>query len=137
MKFKFFEHTADAKFQAYGKDLEEAFSNAAIAMYNVITDTNKIKAKIKKEIKVEGGDLKSLLYNWLEEFLFLIDTEDFLLSKVEKLKINKMDDTYELMAVAYGDKVGSYEVKGDIKAVTYQEMEIKKKPAMVQVVVDI
>jgi len=119
MKFKFFEHTADAKFQAYGKDLEEAFSNAAIAMYNVITDTNKIKAKIKKE------------------FLFLMDTEDFLLSKVEKLKINKMDDTYELMAVAYGDKVGSYEVKGDIKAVTYQEMEIKKKPAMVQVVVDI
>ena len=106
-------------------------------MYNVITDTNKIKAKIKKEIKVEGGDLKSLLYNWLEEFLFLMDTEDFLLSKVEKLKINKMDDTYELMAVAYGDKVGSYEVKGDIKAVTYQEMEIKKKPAMVQVVVDI
>ena len=41
-KYKFFEHTADAKFQAYGKSVEEAFSNAALAMFSVITDTSKI-----------------------------------------------------------------------------------------------
>ena len=43
VKFKFLEHTADAKFQAYGKNMEEAFSNAALAMFSIITDTKKIK----------------------------------------------------------------------------------------------
>ena len=75
-KYKFFEHTADAKFQAYGKSVEEAFSNAALAMFSVITDTNKIKKKVKKGIEARGHDRKSLLYNYLEELLFLIDTEN-------------------------------------------------------------
>ncbi len=29
-KYKFLEHTADSKFQAYGKDLEEAFADIPI-----------------------------------------------------------------------------------------------------------
>ena len=78
VKYRFLEHTADAKFQAYGKDMEEAFSNAALAMFSILTDTKKIKKKIKKGIEARGHDLKSLLYNYLEELLFLIDTENFL-----------------------------------------------------------
>ena len=82
-KFKFLEHTADAKFQAFGKTMEEAFSNAALAMFSIITDIKKIKKALKNEIKAEGSDLKSLLYNFLEELLFLIDTENFLLSSIK------------------------------------------------------
>ncbi len=138
-KYKFLEHTADAKFQAYGKNMEEAFSNAALAMFSVVTDIKKIKKEIKKEIKAEGKDLKSLLYNFLEELLFLIDTENFLLSKIEKISIKKTGIKYELEAAAIGDKADSYETHGDIKAVTYNEMEIKeeKSKAMVQVVLDL
>ncbi|MDO8740543.1 MAG: archease [Candidatus Woesearchaeota archaeon] len=134
-KYKFFEHTADAKFQAYGKTLEEAFSNAALAMFSVMTDIKKIKPKIKKEISVEGIDQKQLLYNFLEEFLFLMDTEFLLLSNVEKIKIN----ANKLTATAFFDKAENYETHGDVKAVTYQEMEInqEKDKVMVQVVVDI
>ena len=135
MKYKFFEHTADAKFQAYGKTLEEAFANAARAMFAIMTDVKKIKPKIKKEIQVKGIDQKQLLYNFLEEFLFLIDTKSLLLSKVEEIKIKNN----ELKAVALFDKADNYETQGDVKAVTYQEMEIKKEKGrfVVQVVVDI
>ena len=85
MKYKYLEHTADIKFQAYGKSLEEAFGNAALALSNVIVDIDNVNKKIKKTIKVEGDDLKSLLYNFLEEFLFLLDTENFLLGKVDNI----------------------------------------------------
>lgn len=134
-KYKFFEHTADAKFQAYGKTLEEAFSNAALAMFSVMTDIKKIKPKIKKEISVEGIDQKQLLYNFLEEFLFLMDTEFLLLSNVEKIKISGN----KLTAAASFDKAENYETHGDVKAVTYQEMEIKQEKGkfIAQVVVDI
>jgi SHS2 domain-containing protein len=137
-KFKFFEHTADAKFQAYGKNMEEAFSNAALAMFSIITDTKKINKEVEKEIKAKGTDLKSLLYNFLEELLFLLDTDNFLLNKIEKITIKEINNKFKLDSIAIGDKADKYETSGDIKAVTYNEMEIKENgEVMVQVVVDI
>ncbi|MBL7147703.1 MAG: archease [Nanoarchaeota archaeon] len=134
MKYKFLEHTADAKFQAFGKSLEEAFSNAALAMVSIMIDPSKVKGKIKKEFTVEGSDKKSLLYQFLEEILFLLDTEGFVLNKVEKLEISKN----KVKAVLVGDKISNkYKLSGDVKAVTYNDMEIKEKPFMVQVVVDL
>lgn len=131
MKFKFLEHKADAKFQAFGKSLEECFSNAALAMTSVMIDYKKVKAKVKKKIKVKGTDLKNLLYNFLEELLFLVDTKNFILSKVMKIKIKGLN----LEASLIGDNISNYEVHNHIKAVTYNQMEIKKN--MVQVIVDI
>lgn len=139
MKYEYLEHTADIKFKAYGKNLEEAFANAALALSNIMADVDDVKKKIKKTIEVKGGDLKSLLYNFLEEFLFLLDTQNFLLGKVNDIKIIKKNNKYKLTANATGDKAENYETKGDVKAITYNEMEIKqeKDKAMVQVVVDV
>ena len=154
-KYKFFEHTADAKFQAYGSSLEEAFSNAALAMFSIMVDTKTIKPETTKKIVVEAKDEKALLYSWLEELLFFLDSELFILGKVLKLEIKgfvKKDkdgdedeevneqDMLRLSALIAGDtSEGQYSLKGEVKAVTYNEMEISKEngKAMVQVVVDI
>jgi SHS2 domain-containing protein len=131
-KFEFLEHTADVKFRAYGSSVEKAFESAAFVLKQVINE-KKVSAKIKKKIKVKGKDLKSLLYHFLEEFLFLFDSENFLLSKV-KVKINGL----ELEAEAYGEK-GKFINEGGVKAITYNEMEIGKEKSInyVQVVVDV
>lgn len=136
MRFKFLEHTADIKFQSSGKTLEEAFENAALALQEVITKKTKIKPKIKKTIKVSGKDYESLLYNFLEEFLFLLDAEDFILSKIIKLSIT---DNYNLTAEVIGDKASNYKFSNDVKAITYNEMFIKKEKGrwVCQVVVDV
>jgi SHS2 domain-containing protein len=134
-KFEYLEHTADVKFRAYGKDLEEQFGNAALAMFGILTDTSKIKKKLNKSISVNGNDLKALLYNFLEELLFLIDTEGFLLNLAEGIKIHRINNRYSLSALLSGDKAENYETAGDIKAVTYAEMEIT--PEYVQVVLDL
>ncbi|MFH1182267.1 MAG: archease [Candidatus Woesearchaeota archaeon] len=136
-KYRFLEHTADAKFQAYGETLEEAFTNAASAMFSIMTDTSKVAKKTKKAIAVDGDDLKSLLVKFLSEFLFLLDAENFLLNSVGDVKITKTSGNYKLKAVAYGDDAANYETKGDIKAVTYSDIKVEEKPPMVQVVVDI
>ncbi|MCP3686596.1 MAG: archease [bacterium] len=138
-KYEFLEHTADAKFRAHGKKLEDAFGNAALAMYSIMLDPVNVKSKLKREIKIDGTDQKSLLYNFLEEFLFMVDVEGFMLNKLSKLSIKKKGRNYHLDAVAHGDNAENYKTTGDIKAVTYNEMEIKKEKdsCMVQVVVDI
>jgi len=135
MQFEFLPHTADAKFRAYGKTLEEKFANAALAMFSIIVNTKEIEPKMKKQIKIEAADEKSLLYNWLEELLFLVDTEEFMLNNIEKIKIEKREK-FILEATVVGDKYKEkYEILGGIKAATYNEMEITDK--YVQVVVDI
>jgi SHS2 domain-containing protein len=138
-KFKFSKHTADAKFKAYGKNLEQAFKNAALAMFSLMINEKEINAEIKKDIRISAVDKKNLLYKWLEELLFLLDTEGFLLKEVNLLNI-KGKDKFELTARVTGDKVKEkYKIKGEVKAVTYHEMEVKeeKNKTVVQVVVDL
>lgn len=136
-KYEYLEHTADVKFRAYGKTLEEQFANASLAMYNVLTDTTKVKGKINKSISTSGNDLKALLYNFLEEFLFLIDSEQFMLNSITNININRMNSKYIITALISGDKLdaGNYQTHGDIKAITYAEMEITEE--YIQVVLDI
>ena len=39
-KFEYFEATADIGFKAYGKTMNEAFENAGLAIFNIISDTD-------------------------------------------------------------------------------------------------
>jgi len=52
-KFKFLPHTADIKFQAYGKTLEEVFENSALALKEILVEDEKVKKNIKKNISVK------------------------------------------------------------------------------------
>jgi len=138
-KYIYLPHTADAKFRAFGKSLEEAFANAAYAMTDVITDHKKVSNTIKKKIHVTSEDEKSLLYDFLEQFLILLDTEKFILSKIINITI-RQKKKLSLVAEFSGDNhPGYYETKTTIKAVTYQEMEViqEKGRVTLQVVVDI
>ena len=140
MKYIYLPHTADAKFRAYGKSLEEAFANAAYAMTDIITDIRKIKSTAKQNISIHSEDEKALLYDFLEKLLILLDTKGFLLSKITQIKIKKnRDKSLSLTASLTGDNYKGYETKTTIKAVTYQEMLIDQKRGkfVVQVIVDI
>jgi SHS2 domain-containing protein len=139
-KYKFSKHTADAKFKAFGKTLDEAFKNAALAMFSLMVDSKEIEGKITKDIWIkEADDQKSLLYKWLEELLFLFDTKGFLVKDVRMLRV-KDKGKFELMAKVVGDTFKEqYELHGDVKAVTYHDMEIKKEKGKfsVRVVLDL
>jgi len=137
MKYKYLKHTADVKFQAFGDTLEEAFSSAFDALKEVMVDKEKILEKEKKDIEINGKDLESLLYNFLEEFLFLLDSEDFIISKIKKIKIDSKK--FKLKATILGDFASKYKFTNDVKAITYNEIFVKKKEGkhVVQVVVDV
>ena len=136
MKYEFLPHTADVKFRAYGKTMEEAFSNAALALTSVVIEPNKVETKIEKTIEIKSEDEKALLYDFLEQFIILLDSESFLLNSIKEIKIKDN----KLNAVILGDtEIDKYKTETHIKAVTYQEMEIKKEKGkyMLQVVLDL
>ena len=127
-KYEYLEHTADLKFKAYGKSLEELFKNSALAMLNTITNTKKIKKSKEFKINVKGKDQEELLFEFLNELIFLLDAEFFLLSDFKEISIKKNKNEYELKSTALGDiNEGQYETYGNIKAVTFNDLKIYKQ----------
>ena len=128
--FEFLEHMADAYIASFGKNLAEAFENAALAMFETMTDTKKVEHKIKENVEVEGTDKQSLLYSWLEELLIRFEIRNNLYSK---FKIQKLEETakgFRLKAKIYGEPFdpAMHRQKVGIKAITYHRMEIQENP---------
>ncbi len=55
-EYEYLEHTADIKYLAYGKNLEEVFENAALAMFNVIIDTQQVSGETPREVFLKSPD---------------------------------------------------------------------------------
>ncbi len=123
MSYEFLEHTADAKFIVRAASIEEAFSEAAIATFDIITDVEKVKGATQQKIHVESERKRTLLYDFLNELVYLVDTEGWLLHKVESLSIVEKDGMFVLDALLLGDS-GEYEILTQVKSVTYSDMEI-------------
>ena len=129
-KFVFLEHTADVYIAAYGRTLEEAFENAALATFEVMTDIKKVKPCIKENLEVEAQDQAALLYSWLEELLVRFETTNKLFSRFKISSIEKTHEGFRLRAIIWGEHFNpeKHLQKVGVKAVTYHLMEIMKKP---------
>lgn len=126
-KYKFLEYMADAYIEAWGSTLEEAFSNAALAFYDTMIDADRVEVKTFRRIAISGIDLYELLYNWIEELIFLFETRGLVFSKFD-IKITKVNDEWRLKGIIGGEKYSKdkHGSKTHVKAVTYHAMEITK-----------
>ncbi|MDW8076057.1 MAG: archease [Nitrososphaerota archaeon] len=123
---RFLEHMSDVYVEAYGQTMEDAFKEAGLAVFDIISDTKDVKPEVKKEVYAEGFDMYSLLYNWLEQLLLLFELEGFLASDIEVHAIEKSDDAFRIRATVTGEKFNPSRHKHGIgiKSVTYALMEI-------------
>ncbi|MGA2363391.1 MAG: archease [Candidatus Aminicenantales bacterium] len=137
-KYEILPHTADGKFRAYGRTLEEAFVNAALATASLMWDWARVEPKLTRAFRVRGRDREQLLVKFLGEIIYLLDTERFLLGSVAGLVIRTDGKDWLLEAEFRGDTLSDrYEIYGDVKAVTYNEMKIEECDGFtLQVVVD-
>jgi len=137
-KFSFIDHTADIMFRAEGKSLEEAYLNSALALKEVMLGNLKVESREKRTISVDGKDEESLLMDFLEEFLYMLDAEDFIISEIKSLRII-LSGRFKIEAEVYGDKASNYKFTNDVKAITYNEMFVKSENGKwtTQVVLDV
>jgi len=123
-RYELLDHTADIGIKAFGRDLPEAFGNAAYAMFDIITFTEEIKEKQSFDIQITAAHIEDLLITWLDELLFKYETERFLF---KEFKIKDLSDT-NLNATIFGEKVDlkKHEIKVEIKNVTYHQLKVEK-----------
>ena len=140
-KFEFLEHTADVYIRAFGKTMEEAYENSALAMFEVMTETDKIAQTKERSLLVEAEDQYALLYNWLEALLVKFETEGMLSSKFQITDWKETEETFKFKAKVWGEKFDpqKHPQKVGVKAVTYHRMMIieEKDHVVLEFILDI
>src|SRR3989338_6145658 len=128
MKYKFLDHTADVMFEAYGKNLENLFVNAALATESIMVNMNTLGEKEDYTISLDNEDVKELLYDFLSELIFVKDTEGLLFKKFNVIILHK-NKKYELIAHCIGEIINreKHELINDAKAITKHMFEIKRR----------
>ena len=135
--FRILEHPADVGFEAFGTTREEAFVNAARALFYLIVELETIETREEVSVQVQGADPESVLVNWLSELLYLHDAEGWLFRDFE---IQSLQDN-SLSALARGEKFqrSRHQAKLLVKAITYHQLALEVTPGgwRAQVYVDI
>src|SRR5436309_7087470 len=119
--------TADIAFEATGRDLAELFRDAADATMNVMIDNlDSIQPRDAREIELSNDQIDMLLFDFLQELIYLKDAEQLLL-RTRAAQIDQRDGTYFLKAKAAGERLDPqrHHQRADVKAVTLHGFSVK------------
>ena len=134
--FEFIDHTADAGIRVEAPTLEDLFETAGLAFTELVTSADSVDCRVERRFKLEEDDMETLLVSWLQELLYLLDTEDLVFARFQ-VRIHD----FSLDATAWGDVFDPniHTIKTEIKAVTYHQLEVAKNDQgwQAQVIFDI
>lgn len=134
MRYRVLEHTADAMVEVHGKTLGERFENAAYALFDQMTDISKVSPKGEFKVVLSAGSKEQLVVDFLQELLFLHDTENIVLSEF-KVKT----DGLSLEAVVRGEVFDGdrHPKRSVVKGITYHRLEFDDAKGTLIVLFDV
>jgi SHS2 domain-containing protein len=136
-KYEFFDHTADLGLRIYGSSLAELFENAGFALFDVLTDTGRVRPRQTLRLELQRDNTEELLVEWLGSLLYGFDAQGLLFSRFTVERI----DGLSLAATAYGEpfQPGCHELKTAVKAVTYHGLSVRQENGLWQatIVIDV
>lgn len=141
MTYGHFEHEADVGIRGKGKTVEEAFQEAAKAMFDVEVDVEKVRAVKKVNVECEAANVEELFIEWLNALLSQASLRNMIFSEF-KVKIIK-DKKMKLVGDAKGEKFDpeKHNIKDEVKGATYSQLKVfqdkKTKKWIAQCIVDV
>jgi len=138
-KFEYMDHTADVQLHAWGNNLKEAFANVVLAMNGYITDLSTVGSRLEREVRAEGHDMKSLLYNFLNECLSVFCCDGIVVADVRVSHIDRKSFTIRATGKGEMFDLKKHPQGTEVKAITYSAMQIyeKEERTDIFVIVDI
>lgn len=134
--FETFEHEADIGIRGSGATVEEAFANAAAAMFSVMVDLDRVAQKEFRGVNVAAGDREALLVEWLNALLAVADIERMVFSRFE-VRI----EGGALAGNAWGERLdrSRHAPKVEVKGATYHQLSVRQdgETFIAQCVVDV
>ena len=120
---------------AYGKSLDEAFANVAYGLFSLIVEPNKVKEKESRKVTVQAQDAESLLFNWINELIYIFEVERLLFKSFDITEFTGQS----LEATCWGEKYdpSRHQLKTGVKSATYHMLKVDGEKNRVQVIFDV
>lgn len=133
VKFEFVEHTADIAVRLSAPSVGGLFEAAAAALTETVTDRGAIREVESRDIRLEAAEPDLLLVDWLNELLFLFETERLLVARaavsLDAEAALRLDARgVSLRAGVHGERhdPARHALKVLVKAVTYHGLAIER-----------
>jgi SHS2 domain-containing protein len=128
MPYRFIEDVAiaDVAFEAEGRTLVGLFEEAASALTaTMVKDPDLLEADEERAFSVRAGDREMLLFQFLQELVFLKDAELLLFSRC-RLRISREGAAWVLEATVRGERISPerQELLADVKAVSLHRFSL-------------
>jgi SHS2 domain-containing protein len=146
-KFEYLDHPADIVLHSWGIDLREALENLARCMFGYMTRLDSIlineiqSSNHGTRLTAQGHDIKSLLYSYLDEWLFNFFDTGFIAKEIEITELRKEGDDWRIVSSGRGEimDISRHPQGTEVKAITYSGMRVEEKQSRcdLYVVVDI
>jgi SHS2 domain-containing protein len=134
--FEFIDHTADAGIRVEAPTLEDLFETAGLAFTELVTSADSVDCRVERRFKLQEDDIETLLVSWLQELLYLLDTEELVFARFQ-IRLR----AFSLEASAWGEVFDPniHTMKTEVKAVTYHQLGVTKSDQgwQAQVIFDI
>jgi len=117
------EHTADVGVRAWGRTLEELFTQAGLGMVSLLVDPASVRSAARRTVRLEAHDLEECLIAWLQEILYLYEVGRFVPAGVAVTQVTPESVTAEVIGEPLDRS--RHESRADIKAATYHDLRIR------------
>jgi tRNA nucleotidyltransferase (CCA-adding enzyme) len=120
-RWEHLEHGADIGVRGYGRNLAEAFTQAALSLSSVVTELNKIDLTESVAVECNAPEFDLLLVDWLNEIVFQMATRKMLFGRFD---VQILD--HHLQAQLIGEKVdqGKHQPAVEIKGATFTNLKV-------------
>jgi SHS2 domain-containing protein len=130
--YRWVDHTAELELAIAADQERDVFEDALKALAELLGTAADAGGRDRREIAAMGGDRPALLAAWLEELVFLAETEGYVATSLESLEL----DEHGLRGIVVG-------VLDDppplVKAVTYHRLSFEREGSryVARVVLDV
>ena len=124
-KYRFIDHTGDLGIEVFGGSRRALFQHAAEALTEIVTDPKTVRRRQSKRLSLQADCIEDLLIHWLNEFVFLFDTQGLLFTVFDIAAI----DEHHLEATVHGEAYEEerHPIKTTIKGATYHQLEVARQ----------
>jgi protein archease len=136
--YRFLDHPSEAFIEITADSENEVFQDAAIALFEVMTDTSHIQPEKQFRMELESNSRNELLVDWLNRLIWLQEVEGVFLSRFD-VTIHH-NQIWRLDAKVGGEKIREgMERRSEVKSATYGMLKWEEEAShhLVQFVLDI
>src|SRR5437868_3242391 len=123
--YETFEHTADLGLRVRAASLDELFAEAGRGLFSmIVANLDAVRTVEEVSLGVVGDAVDYLLFDWLNELLFIFETRRLVL-----VEFNVRVSESSVEATARGEQFdpAHHQSEHEVKAITYHELKVVKE----------